>query len=87
MTKKSKGFALIQFAAPEDAVQAHSELDGSIFMGRLIHILPSKRPPPPPEAAEGEGEGEGGAEGKKRAASRQVGIVGVCGVQGLVPGP
>ena len=42
-----------------------AELDASIFMGRLIHILPGKRPPPPPEgAAEGE-EGEEG-EGKKK---------------------
>lgn len=45
------------------AVQAHAELDGSIFMGRLLHILPGKRPPPPPAAAEGE-DGEGGAQKK-----------------------
>lgn len=36
---------------------APSELDASIFQGRLIHILPGKRPPPPPEAAAG-GEGD-----------------------------
>ena len=42
-----------------------AELDASIFMGRLIHILPGKRPPPPPEgAAEGE-EGEEG-DGRKK---------------------
>lgn len=25
------------------------QLDKSIFQGRLIHILPARRPPPPPE--------------------------------------
>lgn len=44
-----------------------AELDGSTFQGRLIHILPGKRPPPPPEAADGEGEGEG--EGGKKGAT------------------
>ncbi|GAB4818001.1 hypothetical protein N2152v2_005047 [Parachlorella kessleri] len=71
VTKKSKGFALVQFAVSEDATRAHAELDGSIFMGRLLHILPGKRPPQPPAAAadgEGEGEGEEGAVGGKKKA-------------------
>lgn len=50
--------------------QSPAELDASIFQGRLIHILPGKRPPPPPEAAPGEGgEGEGGEGGKKGTSS------------------
>jgi multiple RNA-binding domain-containing protein 1 len=44
-TRKSKGYALIQFSDPNDAVKAFSELDGSIFMGRLLHILPGKAAP------------------------------------------
>jgi multiple RNA-binding domain-containing protein 1 len=44
-----------------------AELDASIFMGRLIHILPGKRPPPPPEA-EAEG-GEGGEGGERKGAT------------------
>lgn len=62
VTKKSKGFALVQFTSPQDAVAAHEQLDGSIFMGRLLHVLPGKRPPPPPAEAEGEGE-DGGKKG------------------------
>lgn len=46
---------------------ANAELDGSIFQGRLIHILPGKRPPAPAEAAEGEGEeGKSGKAGTSR---------------------
>ncbi|PRW58148.1 Multiple RNA-binding domain-containing 1 [Chlorella sorokiniana] len=67
-SKKSKGFALVQFADPQDAVKAHAELDGSIFQGRLIHILPGKRPPAPAEP-EAEGEGEEGKSGKAGTSS------------------
>lgn len=41
-TSQSKGFAHIQFADAEHAVQAYEELDGKIFQGRLLHILPGK---------------------------------------------
>ena len=44
-TRRSKGYALIKFADSESALAAYSEMDGSIFMGRLLHILPGKRPP------------------------------------------
>ncbi len=50
-TRKSKGIALAQFESPADAVAAHAALDRSVFLGRLLHILPGQRPPPPPEAA------------------------------------
>lgn len=58
---------MVQFAAPEDAVKAHAELDASIFMGRLLHILPGKRPPPPPEAAQLLEGGEDAEDGSGRA--------------------
>ncbi|CAM6084747.1 unnamed protein product [Calypogeia fissa] len=48
-TKHSKGFAYILFMLPEDAVRSMERLDKSIFQGRLLHILPAKRPPPAPE--------------------------------------
>ena len=41
-TGKSKGFALVQFASPVNAVTAFEELDGQIFQGRLLHIIPGK---------------------------------------------
>ena len=44
-TKRSKGLAYITYALPENASKAMEELDGSIFQGRLIHLLPAKRPP------------------------------------------
>ena len=41
-TNKSMVFAFITFMMPEHAVQAFNELDGRIFQGRLLHILPAK---------------------------------------------
>jgi len=40
----SKGIAYISFTNPSDAIKAYEDLDGIIFHGRLIHILPSKEP-------------------------------------------
>lgn len=44
-TRKSKGYALVTFVEPGCAVKAFEVLDGSIFMGRLLHILPGKSAP------------------------------------------
>ena len=52
-TKRSKGIALAQFAEPSDAVDAHAALDGTVFQGRLLHVLPGHRPPPGPAETEG----------------------------------
>jgi multiple RNA-binding domain-containing protein 1 len=41
-TKKIKGFAIVKYSPPENAVKALAELDGSIFQGRMLHILPGK---------------------------------------------
>ncbi|KAG5289464.1 multiple RNA-binding domain-containing protein [Histoplasma ohiense] len=38
---KSKGFAYVQYANPEAAIQAYRALDGKVFQGRLLHILPA----------------------------------------------
>ena len=43
-TGRSKGFALLQFMEPADAVAAHASLDGATFQGRLLHILPARPP-------------------------------------------
>ncbi|KAF2236025.1 multiple RNA-binding domain-containing protein 1 [Viridothelium virens] len=37
----NKGIAFISYQKPECALQAFRELDGTIFQGRLLHILPS----------------------------------------------
>ncbi|CAG8467637.1 18241_t:CDS:2, partial [Acaulospora morrowiae] len=46
-TKKQKGFAYVLYHIPEHAVKAYIELDNKFFMGRLLHILPSKEKPQP----------------------------------------
>ncbi|RIA86197.1 hypothetical protein C1645_344933 [Glomus cerebriforme] len=44
-TKKQKGFAYILYHIPEHAVKAYIELDNKFFMGRLLHIIPSREKP------------------------------------------
>jgi len=44
-TRRSKGYALVQFNNPSDAVAAFEALDRSIFMGRLLHVLPGIKAP------------------------------------------
>ncbi|XP_066272477.1 probable RNA-binding protein 19 isoform X1 [Branchiostoma lanceolatum] len=41
-TRKATGIAFVTFMIPEHAVNAFSQLDGTVFMGRLLHILPSR---------------------------------------------
>lgn len=38
---KGKGFAFLQYGEPEHAVEAFSQNDGTIFQGRLLHIIPA----------------------------------------------
>ncbi|XP_055845812.1 probable RNA-binding protein 19 [Episyrphus balteatus] len=42
ITRKIKGFGTVTFVMPEHAVQAFSELDGTTFHGRLLHLIPGK---------------------------------------------
>ncbi|XP_023701219.1 probable RNA-binding protein 19 [Paramormyrops kingsleyae] len=41
LTKKPKGFAFVTYMIPEDAVHALAEMDGHVFQGRMLHIMPS----------------------------------------------
>ncbi|KAM8817018.1 putative RNA-binding protein 19 [Rhynchonycteris naso] len=41
LTKKPKGFAFVTFMFPEHAVKAYVEVDGQVFQGRMLHVLPS----------------------------------------------
>lgn len=41
-TKKIKGFAFVNFMIPENAMKSYTELDRSIFQGRMLHIMPGK---------------------------------------------
>jgi multiple RNA-binding domain-containing protein 1 len=42
---RSKGLAYVQFAIPACAVEAMAQLDGCVFQGRLLHLLPAARLP------------------------------------------
>lgn len=54
-TRKPKGFGTVTFLLPEHAVKAYSELDGSSFNGRMLHLLPSKAKPDPMEELDQKG--------------------------------
>jgi multiple RNA-binding domain-containing protein 1 len=41
-TRRGKGFAHVRYARPEHAVSALSELDGAVFQGRLLHLMPAR---------------------------------------------
>lgn len=41
-TRQIKGFGIVTFLMPEHAVKAFAELDGTIFHGRLLHLIPGK---------------------------------------------
>lgn len=41
LTKKPKGFAFVTYMIPENAVTALAQIDGHIFQGRMLHVLPS----------------------------------------------
>lgn len=42
LTRKIKGYGVVTFLIPEHAVKAFTELDGMIFHGRMLHLLPGK---------------------------------------------
>merc|ERR1712168_1435901 len=41
-SNKSTGFAFVTFMLPEHAMKAWQELDGKIFQGRILHIIPGR---------------------------------------------
>lgn len=40
LTRLTKGYGIVTFLFPEHAVKAFNELDGTIFQGRMLHLLP-----------------------------------------------
>ena len=41
-SRKIKGFAFVTFVFPERAERAVEALDGTVFQGRMLHLLPAK---------------------------------------------
>ncbi|XP_024381120.1 uncharacterized protein [Physcomitrium patens] len=70
-TKRSKAMAFVLYMIPECAVRAMEQLDKSIFQGRLIHILPARRPPPPPETEKTTSMGPGSTKFKQEKESQR----------------
>jgi multiple RNA-binding domain-containing protein 1 len=69
-TRRAKGYAHVTFSICEDAVRALAGLDGAIFQGRLMHVLPGK--PRARMTGNGAGNGAGGwvgGEGDKGTSS------------------
>ena len=65
-TRKYKGFAFVTFMMPEHAVAAFSALDGSTFMGRLLHLLPAK-----PKDSEADSDPASSTDFKKQKEAKQ----------------
>lgn len=64
-TRKPKGFGTVTFLMPEHAVKAYSALDGTIFQGRMLHLLPAKAKNHPEDV-------ENDSEGYKKKKERQL---------------
>ncbi|XP_056002350.1 probable RNA-binding protein 19 isoform X2 [Ostrea edulis] len=65
VTKKTRGYAFILFMMPEHAVRAYEQLDGTVFMGRMLHIIPGK------EKLDDEKEHSEGSSFKTKKAAKQ----------------
>ena len=70
-TRRGKGFAYVRYATGEHAVAALAELDGSIFQGRILHLLPSRESAHEKKlrAADGAGDDKGSNYKDQKAAS------------------
>ena len=54
-SKQPKGFAYITCMFPEKALKAFTELDGTVFQGRMLHVIPAKNKPEIEEKAQADG--------------------------------
>ena len=66
-TNRPTGLGFVTFMLPEHAVKAFEELDGQIFHGRLLHLLPSSSRSTKENASERESATEGSSYKKKKA--------------------
>ena len=66
-SNKVIGYAFVTFMFPEHAVKAYQDCDGTIYQGRLLHILPAK----PRDTGEGNG-GDAEAESFKKRKEKQL---------------
>ncbi|KAM4746173.1 putative RNA-binding protein 19 [Anableps anableps] len=70
LTKKPKGFAFVTYMIPENAVVALAKLDGHIFQGRMLHVLPSTVKKEKSESSESGGPGSSSYKRQKDAKNK-----------------
>ncbi|XP_071338930.1 probable RNA-binding protein 19 [Trachinotus anak] len=70
LTKKPKGFAFITYMIPENAVTALAQLDGHIFQGRMLHLLPSTMKKEKTESSDAGGPGSSSYKRQKDAKNK-----------------
>ena len=70
-TSRPTGFGFVTFMLPEHAVKAYEALDGQIFHGRLLHILPSRSRASGDSTSEKESPTDGSSYKKKKAAQQK----------------
>ncbi|XP_074494180.1 putative RNA-binding protein 19 isoform X2 [Sebastes fasciatus] len=70
LTKKPKGFAFITYMIPENAVTALAQLDGHIFQGRMLHLLPSTLKKEKPDSSDAAGPGSSAYKRQKDAKNK-----------------
>ncbi|XP_077417240.1 putative RNA-binding protein 19 [Vanacampus margaritifer] len=70
LTKRPKGFAFITYMIPENAVAALAQLDGHIFQGRMLHLLPSTVKKEKSESSEAGGPGSSSYKRQKDAKNK-----------------
>uniref|UniRef100_A0A3P9MVY9 Probable RNA-binding protein 19 n=1 Tax=Poecilia reticulata TaxID=8081 RepID=A0A3P9MVY9_POERE len=70
LTKKPKGFAFVTYMIPENAVVALAKLDGHIFQGRMLHVLPSTVKKEKSESSESGGPGSSSYKRRKDAKNK-----------------
>lgn len=70
LTKKPKGFAFVTYMIPESAVVALAQLDGHIFQGRMLHLLPSTVKKEKSDSSDGGGPGSSSYKRQKDAKNK-----------------
>uniref|UniRef100_A0A1A8Q9G9 Probable RNA-binding protein 19 n=1 Tax=Nothobranchius rachovii TaxID=451742 RepID=A0A1A8Q9G9_9TELE len=70
LSKKPKGFAFVTYMIPENAVTALAELDGHIFQGRMLHVLPSTLKKEKSESSDAHGSGSSSYKRQKDAKNK-----------------
>ncbi|XP_030000224.1 putative RNA-binding protein 19 isoform X2 [Sphaeramia orbicularis] len=70
LTKRPKGFAFVTYMIPEHAVTALAQLDGHVFQGRMLHLLPSTVKKEKPESSDGGGPGSSSYKRQKDAKNK-----------------